>query len=172
MKLTALVFTLFILAVPALSRAAEGYAIPDISKAKLVGVEKQIIKDAKPATEIEIRTYKGDNGWLFRSYSVGGYVFRYDIAESGVKPYTYRLIDNKGDGTFETKEGLTGEVAVEGKAEGKGLRYFIDLGPEPGKEYTYSWMEEAAKQPGAREELQTLMGLPIYIPQWVLLRIR
>ena len=159
--LAALLFTL-----PAVSGAAEKYAVPDILKAKLIQAEKQFIKDREPSTEIEIRTYKGSDGWLFRSYGVGGYIFRYDVSENGELPYRYRLIDSDGDGTFETKEMLTGEAEV----KGKGGRYYVDLGPEPGKEYKYSWME--VKPPGMREESQILMGLPIYIPQWVILRFK
>ncbi len=157
---------LFLLAVPASALAVEGFVVPDVSKATLTLSEKQFIKDQKPPAGIDIKTYKAANGWLFRSYGVGGAVFRYDISESGELPYAYRLIDKDGDGVFETKEELTGEMTV----SEKGQKYFVDLGPEPGKEYRYSY--EDAKAPGMREQVQMLMGYPIYIPAWVIARFK
>jgi hypothetical protein len=160
----ALMLLFFILALPSISLAEKGFKTPDISKATLTLEENQIISGAKHPTVINIRTYKNSDGTLFRAYSVGGNIFRYDVDINGAPPYEYRLLDKDGDGIFETKEDLVGEMLVQEKGE----KYFIDLGPEPGKEYKYSY--EDIKRPGIVEQKQLLMGYPIYIPPWVLLR--
>ncbi|MBI5190324.1 MAG: hypothetical protein HZA22_06590 [Nitrospirae bacterium] len=146
------------------SLAGEGYTVPDVSRAQLVLSESQYVSDKEPPTRIDIRTYKDKDGNLVRSYSVGDAVFRYDVDTDGRTPYEFRILDNDGDGAFETKESLVGEMAV----QEKGQKYFIDLGPEQGREYRYSY--EDAKRPDAVEQRQLLMGYPIYIPQWVILR--
>jgi hypothetical protein len=160
----AVIILVLISAMPAASLAETGFKTPDISKAKLTMEENQIIAGSKPSTVIDIRTYKNEDGTMFRAYSVGGNVFRYDVDINGAPPYEYRLLDKDGDGIFETKEDLVGEMLV----QEKGQKYFIDLGPEPGKEYKYSY--ENIRRPGIAEQKQLLMGYPIYIPQWVLLR--
>lgn len=165
MRIHAALFILvFITALPALSPAEEGYKTPDISSATLTLEENQIVADTKPPTVINIRSYKQKDGTLFRAYAVGGRIFRYDVDINGAPPYEYRLLDTKGNGIFDKKEQLVGEMLVQDKGE----KYFIDLGPEPGKEYRYSY--ESIKRPGIVEQKQLLMGYPIYIPQWVLLR--
>jgi hypothetical protein len=141
-----------------------GYLVPDISRATLTLEENQVIGDKKPPTVINIRTYKNPDGSIFRSYSVGGHIFRYDIGINGAPPFQYRLIDEKGDGVFSKKEAMTGEMKIKGRTEG----YFIDLGPKPGREYRYSY--EKIGRPDIREQKQLLEGLPIYIPAWVLVR--
>jgi len=98
-------------------------------------------------------------------YSVKGKVFRYDMDEDGTVPFEYRLLDNDGDGEFETKEKLVGEMVIKDRGE----KYYIDLGPEPGKEYKYSYEKEAGEV-SARQQEQILMGYSIYIPAWVLIR--
>jgi len=163
MKSVLFVLTLLFLATPSISGAAESYAAPDVSKATITLSETQYMKDKTPATAIDIKTYKGENGWLFRSYSVGGKVFRYDISENGELPYAYRITDNDGDGVFETKEQLIGEMVV----NDKGQKYFIDLGSEPGMEYKFSYED---RKPTDLEQRTMLMGYPIYVPAWVLLR--
>ena len=142
------------------------YPVPDVSKATLIFEENQIISDKKPPTVINIRTYKSPGGSVFRSYSVGGHIFRYDVGINGAPPFQYRLIDEKGNGVFTKKEAMTGEMTVKGHKGSE--EYYIDLGPEPGKEYRYSY--EKIRRPGIREQAELLEGLPIYIPQWVLLR--
>jgi hypothetical protein len=164
MRLALIMCALLLLAAPSVSGAVESYQTPDVSKAKITLSETQYLKDRTPPAQIEIKTYKGENGWLFRSYSIKGNVFRYDISENGELPYAYRIVDNDGDGVFETKEQLIGEMTV----KDKGLKYFVDLGPEPGKEYRFSY--EDRKMPTDREQRQMLMGYPVYIPAWVLLR--
>jgi hypothetical protein len=149
----------------AVAGVAYAYDVPDVASSRLIFEEKQLVADKTPRTEILIRTYKKDDGKLFRTYSVNGKVFRYDIDEDGAAPYEYRLLDNDGDGKFETKEKLVGETAV----NEKGQRYFIDLGPEPGKEYKYSYEKEAGKT-NMRQEAEILQGYSIYIPAWVLVR--
>ncbi|MGC2423135.1 MAG: hypothetical protein WA666_02135 [Nitrospirota bacterium] len=141
-----------------------GYLVPDISKAMLTLEENQVIGDKKPPTVINIRTYKNPDGSIFRTYSVGGHIFRYDVGVNGAPPFQYRLIDENGDGIFEKKEAMTGEMKIEGRT----LNYFIDLGPAPGREYRYSY--EKIERPGIRDQKKLLEGLPIYIPSWVLLR--
>jgi len=163
MKLPLTLSVLSALFVPALSLAAS-FPVPDVAGTTLIFEEKQYIKDRQPPTEVLIRTYKKADGRLFRVYSIMDAVFRYDIDENGASPYEYRLIDSDGDGVFDTKERLIGEMAVQ---EG-GQKYYIDLGPEPGKEYRYSYEERPA--PEMPEKRQLLMGYPIYIPQWVLVR--
>ncbi len=143
-----------------------GYPVPNVSKATLILEENQLIGDKKPPTVINIRTYKSPDGSVFRSYSVGGHIFRYDVGINGAPPFQYRLIDEKGNGVFTRKEAMTGEMKVKGHKNSEG--YYIDLGPEPGKEYRYSY--EKIRRPGIREQAQLLEGRPIYIPQWVLLR--
>lgn len=160
----ALFIFVFITIVPVLSLAEEGYMVPDISKATLTLEEKQVIANTKPPTVITIRSYKQKDGTLFRAYSIGGRIFRYDVDTNGALPYEYRLLDTKGNGVFDKKEEMVGEMMVQDKGE----KYFIDLGPEPGKEYRYSY--ELIKRPGIVEQSQLLMGYPIYIPQWVLFR--
>lgn len=141
-----------------------GYLVPDISKATLTLEENQVIGDKKPPTVINIRTYKTPGGSIFRSYSVGGHIFRYDVGVNGAPPFQYRLIDENGDGIFEKKESMTGEMKIKGQTE----EYFIDLGPEPGTEYRYSY--EKIGRPDIREQKKLLEGRPIYIPAWVLVR--
>jgi len=155
-------FTAFV-ATLATAGAAYAYDVPDMASSRLIFEEKQLVADKTPRTEILIRTYKKDDGRLFRAYSVNGKVFRYDIDEDGAAPYEYRLLDNDGDGSFETREQLVGEMAV----NEKGQSYFIDLGPEPGKEYRYSYEKEAGKT-NMRQEAEILQGYSIYIPAWVL----
>lgn len=144
--------------------ADEGYTPPDVSKAQLVLQESQFVKGKASGPQIDIRTYKDKDGILTRVYSAGDAVFRYDVDTDGKPPYEYRLLDNDGDGVFETKEELVGEMVV----QDKGQKYYIDLGPEPGKEYRYSY--EDVERPDMLEQKELLMGYPIYIPQWVLLR--
>lgn len=151
---------------PVASLAAEGYAVPDISKATVILDENQYIGDSTPATEVNIKTYKKPDGTMTRVYSVAGRIFRYDVDTNGAMPYEYRLVDKDGDGVFETKEPMVGEMTV----QEKGTKYYIDLGSEPGKEYRYSY--ENVEKPSIREQKELLMGYPIYIPQWVLLRFR
>ena len=141
-----------------------GYLVPDISKATLTLEENQVIGDKKPPTVINIRTYKNPDGSIFRSYSVGGHVFRYDVGINGAPPFQYRLIDETGKGVFEKKEAMTGEMKIKGRTK----EYFIDLGSQPGKEYKYSY--EKVGRPDMREQKELLQGLPIYIPTWVLLK--
>jgi len=144
------------------------YPVPDKESATLVLEETQILTDREPATEITIKTYKMPDGTRFREYGVEGKVFRYDIDEDGVAPYEYRILDNDGDGSFETRETLVG------KAGDNGERYFIDLGSEPGKEYRY-WYED---NPSFKERevsdhrtvARIMEGFSIYIPSWVLLK--
>lgn len=140
------------------------YEVPDVSKATLVFEEKQLIADRQPPSEILIRTYRNADGTLFREYGVQGRVFRYDMDEDGSAPYEYRLIDDDGDGVFETREKLVGEMVI----KDKGQKYFIDLGPEPGKEYRYVYEKEAQKPVNMRQEAQILEGVSLYIPTWVL----
>ncbi len=144
----------------------QGYPVPDISKATLIFEENQLIGDKKPPTVINIRTYKSPDGSVFRSYSVGGHIFRYDVGINGAPPFQYRLVDEKGNGVFTKKEAMTGRMKVKGQKGSE--EYYIDLGPEPGKEYRYSY--EKMERPGIREQARLLEGLPIYIPQWVLLK--
>jgi len=166
MRLLTSLIAFALLALPAVCRADTSYPTPDISKARLIHEEKQYIADRKPPTEIVVKTYKNPDGTLDRVYSVGGDIFRYDVDVDGGPPYEYRLIDTNGDGIFDTKEYMVGEMVVKDKGE----KYFIDLGPEPGQEYKYRY--EATHQPSVREQQQILMGYPIYIPQWVILRTR
>jgi len=158
-----IIFCLMML-LPVASFAAEGYTVPDISKATVILDENQYIGDNTPPTEVNIKTYKKTDGTLVRVYSVAGRIFRYDVDTNGAMPYEYRLIDKDGDGVFETKESMVGEMIV----QEKGMKYYIDLGAEPGKEYRYSY--ENVEKPSIREQKGLLMGYPIYIPQWVLLR--
>lgn len=153
-------------AYPSDSNAEAGYPVPDLSRAQLVLQEKQYISDKEPPTEIDIKSYKGEDGLLVRTYGAGDVVFRYDLDTDGKAPYEYRVLDNDGDGVFETRETLVGEMVV----QDKGRKYYVDLGPEPGMEYRYSY--EDVKRPEGEEQKQLLMGYPIYIPQWVLLRFR
>ncbi len=145
--------------------ASYAYSVPDPASSRLIFEEKQLVADRKPPTEILIRTYSKEDGKLFRMYSVKGKVFRYDMDEDGAAPYEYRLLDNDGDGEFETKEKLVGEMVIKDRGE----KYYIDLGPEPGKEYKYSYEKEAGEV-SARQQEQILMGYSIYIPAWVLIR--
>jgi len=163
MKIIMIAMVMLAVAVPALA-AEKGYPTPDVSKSRLIYEEKQVVKDRTPATEIDIRTYKADDGSLFREYSVKGNIFRYDVAPKGEPPYEYRLIDYNGDKVFETKEDMIGEMVV----KDKGRKYYIDLGAEPGKEYKYGWEERTKPPTDQREVRDSLMGYPIYIPQWVL----
>lgn len=156
-------FSAFIVSLSVLCAVSYAYQTPDAASARLIFEEKQLVADRDPPTEILIRTYKGDDGRLFRMYSVGAKVFRYDIDEDGATPYEYRLLDEDGDGEFETREKLVGEMVV----RDKGQKYFIDLGPEPGKEYRYSYEKEAGDVT-ARQQEQILKGYSIYIPSWVL----
>lgn len=157
---------LIALSLAAVSSAAEGYPAPDVSKAQVVLQESQFISDRTPPTRIDITTYKGKEGLLTRTYGVSGAVFRYDVDTNGGQPYEYRLLDNDGDGVFETKETLVGEMVV----RDKGQKYYIDLGPGEGEEARYSY--EDAERPDMPEQKQLLMGYPIYVPQWVLLRFK
>jgi len=165
MRYAVVFLALLMLAVPALA-ADISYPVPDVSKAKLVLEEKQIVSvaDGKTSTEMDIKTYKTVEGALVRVYSVKGAIFRYDVSPTGSEPYEYRIIDTKGNGVFDTKEEMVGMMEVQGR---KG-KYFIDLGPEPGKEYKYSW--EKPEKPSMKDEKDRLMGFPIYIPQWVIAR--
>lgn len=151
---------------PTASFAAEGYAVPDTSKATVILDESQYVGDNTPATEVNIKTYKKPDGTMVRVYSVAGRIFRYDVDTNGALPYEYRLIDKEGNGVFDTKEPMVGEMQV----QEKGLKYYIDLGAEPGKEYRYSY--ENVEKPSIREQKELLMGYPIYIPQWVLVRFK
>jgi hypothetical protein len=162
----AVLFVLALLFVaPSVCRAAEkGYPIPDIAHAKLVFAETQIVATAKPAVPVEIKTYKNPDGTMFKAYSVKDAVFRYDVDINGEPPYEYMLIDKDGDGVFETKEELVGKQTEE---EG-GQKYIVAPGPEPGKESKYDY--EKIKRPGMMEQKELLMGYPIYIPAWVILR--
>jgi hypothetical protein len=83
---------------------------------------------------------------MVRVYSVAERIFRYDVDTNGAIPYEYRLIDKDGDGIFETKEPMVGEMTV----QEKGMKYYIDLGSEPGKEYRYSY--ENVEKPSIREQ--------------------
>ena len=162
----AVLLFLALLASSSLSFAAEkkAYPTPDITKGKLVFQETQLVADVKPPTAVDIKTYKNPDGTMFRVYSVKNVIFRYDVDTNGESPYEYRLLDKDGDGIFETREELVGELpGTEG-----GQKYYIDLGREPGKEFKYSY--EDVKRPGMSEQKQLLMGYPIYIPPWVLLR--
>lgn len=141
------------------------YPVPSTQDATLVFEEKQLVADREPPTEILIRTFNAADGSRFRTYSVGGNVFRYDIDEDDNLPYEYRLVDNDGDGEFETREAMTGGPT--GVTPGE--KYFIDLGREPGKEYKYSY-EDEARPLTQREQEVALDGYPIYIPTWVLVR--
>lgn len=148
-----------------MAAVCHAHPVPSTEHATLVFEEKQVVADREPPTEILIRTFKTDDGSRFRTYSVGGNVFRYDIDEDDNLPYEYRLLDNDGDGEFETKEAMTG-----GQPGGtSGEKYFIDLGREPGKEYKYSY-EDEARPLTQHEQEDALDGLPIYIPTWVLVR--
>lgn len=151
---------------PVASFAAEGYAVPDISKAAVILNENQYVGDTKPATEVNIKTYKKTDGTMVRTYSVAGHIFRYDVDTNGALPYEYRLLDSEGKGVFDTKEPMVGEMTV----KEKGMKYYIDLGTEPGKEYRYDY--ENVPEPSLREQKVLLMGYPIYIPQWVLVRFK
>lgn len=144
---------------------SQAYETPDSRSSRLIFEEKQLVADRDPPTEILIRTYRKEDGKLFRMYSVSDRVFRYDVDEDGAAPYEYRLLDNDGDGEFETRERLVGEIVI----KDKGQKYFIDLGPEPGKEYRYSYEKEAGDV-SARQQERILMGYSIYIPAWVLVR--
>jgi hypothetical protein len=159
------VFFLVILIIPAASSAQEAYPVPDLTKAKLVLDENQLAAKGGPA--INIQTFRNPDGSETRAYSVGGKIFRYDVRPTAAGPYEYRLLDRDGDGRFETKEPLVGEMVV----RDRGRRYYIDLGPEPGKEYRYEYEERAeydARHLSSREEKRVLEGFPIYIPQWAL----
>ena len=167
MKFVARFIILILLSLPAVCFAQEAYTPPDLSKAKLILDENQLA--AKGGPIINIQTFRNPDGSEVRTYSVGGHIFRYDVKPTAAGPYEYRLLDKKGDGKFEVKEPLVGEMVI----KEKGQKYFIDLGPEPGKEYKYEY-EERAQYEGrhltTREQWKVLEGFPIYIPQWVILR--
>jgi len=145
--------------------ADKNVLIPDLSKATLVLSETQIVADQKPPTQVEIKTYKLLDNNIVRTYSVKGVIFRYDVGVGGAPPFAYRLVDKDGKGDF-LREDMVGEMLVKGERR----RFFIDLGPSPGMEYWFSYEDEMAKRPGIVEQKQILMGFPIYIPQWVILR--
>ena len=159
-----LFFFCLMMLLPVVSYAAEGYSVPDVSKATVVLDENQYVGDNTPPTEVNIKTYKKTDGTMVRVYSVAGRIFRYDVDTNGTLPYEYRLIDKEGKGVFDTKEAMVGEVIV----KEKGMKYYIDLGTEPGKEYRYSY--ENVEKPSIREQKELLMGYQIFIPQWVLVR--
>lgn len=165
MKILSTTLMAFVASASLFCQVSYAYTVPDPASSRLIFEEKQLVADRKPPTEILIRTYRKDDGKLFRVYSVRGRVFRYDIDENGAAPYEYRLLDNDGDGEFETKEKLVGEIVMKDKDQ----KYYIDLGPEPGKEYKYSYEKEAGEV-SEHEKEQILMGYSIYIPAWVLVR--
>lgn len=169
MRIMAIVVVTFVLVALAGSDAF-AYPVPEVSKATLILDESQITeggKDKKPGPVIAIKTYRRADDKLFRQYSVEGKVFRYDIDEDGSAPYEYRILDKDGDGEFETREKLIGDV---GKGE-DGEKYYIDLGEEPGKEYKYLYEEEAGKTT-PREDKMILDGYSIYVPAWVLVEFQ
>jgi len=168
MKKTA--FTLILSAAVSMMLAVTAlcYPVPDMEGAKLVLEENQIVAGKGPKTDIMIRTYTKPDGSRFRVYSVDGHIFRYDIDEDGLMPYEYRLLDEDGDGVFETREMMVG------KDRNSGEEYYIDLGSEPGKEYKYWYQHNEEFKDRSLSDQRTvqreLEGFSIYIPAWVLVR--
>ncbi|HEX9860341.1 MAG TPA: hypothetical protein VGB23_04000 [Nitrospirota bacterium] len=159
----AVVMVLGFLTVVATYSYGFAYQVPDSEGAKMILEERQVVSGKGHPAEILIRTFKRAGGTMFRDYSVKGRVFRYDVDEDGAQPYEYRLLDKDGDGEFETREKMVGETGGTNGPE----KYFIDIGPEPGKEYHYRYMDEA-RPLTPHEENDVIDGYPIYIPQWVL----
>lgn len=159
--------------IPAMAFAGESYTPPDVNKARMVLEEKQFLPSETQKRAIDIISYKNPDGTLFRTYSVKGKVFRYDIDTDKELPYEYRLLDKDGDGSFETKESLI----VETESGDKRQKLFIDLGPEPGKEYQYTYERfmkrvmhpVSSGEASPSEQRDVIMGYPFYIPQWVIL---
>ena len=166
--ITRLALLSIFLILPAVSFAEDFYVPPDLTKAKLILDESQLV--AKGGPVINIQTFRNPDGSEVRTYSVGGHIFRYDVKATAAGPFEYRLLDKKGDGKFEVKEPLVGEMVV----KEKGQKYFIDLGSEPGKEYKYEYEERAeyeARHLSEREHWKVLEGFPIFIPQWTILKL-
>lgn len=140
----------------------KGYDLPDIASAKLKSEELIDLTDRIEGKETTMRTYEAKEGTLFRVYTIKGKAFRYDIDIDKRLPYEYALIDKDGDGIFETRQELTGEVVMEGKKE----RFYIDID----RTTPYEYIHIVEKEEGSYEWRQRLRGESVFIPMWVIFR--
>lgn len=140
----------------------KGYEVPEIGSAKLKSEEMVDLTDKIEGKETMVRTYEAKGGSLFRVYSIKGKVFRYDIDIDKRFPYEYALLDKNGDGIFETRQDLTGEVVIEGKKE----RFYIDID----KTTPYEYIHIIEKAEGSYEWRERLRGEIVFIPLWVVFR--
>lgn len=140
----------------------KGYAPPDISSSKLISEEMMDLTDKIEGKETLVSTYRANDSSLFRVYSVKGKAFRYDIDIDKKLPYEYSLIDKDGDGIFETRHELTGELILEGKKE----QFYIDID----KATPYEYIHIIERSEGSYEWRQRLKGETIFVPMWVIFR--
>ncbi len=140
----------------------KGYDLPDIAGAKLKSEEMMDLTDKIEGKETTMRTYEARDGTLFRVYTIKGKAFRYDIDTDKGFPYEYALIDKDGDGIFETRQDLIGEIFMEGKKE----RFYIDID----KATPYEYIHIIERTEGSYEWRQRLRGESVFIPMWVIFR--
>lgn len=140
----------------------KGYDLPDIGSAKLISEEMIDLTDKIEGKETTVRTYEARDRTLFRIYTIKGKAFRYDVDTDRGFPYEYALIDKDGDGIFETRQDLTGEIVMEGKKE----RFYIDID----KATPYEYIHIIEKSEGSYEWRQRLKGETIFVPMWVIFR--
>lgn len=140
----------------------KGYDFPDIGSATLKSEEMIDLTDKIEGKETMVKTYEARDGRLFRVYSIKGKVFRYDLDIDKKFPYEYALLDKDGDGIFETRQELTGEVVIEGKKE----KFYIDID----KTTPYEYIHIIERTEGSYEWRQRLRGEIISIPMWVIFR--
>ena|SRR3990170_6748785 len=141
---------------------SKGYNLPDIGGATLKSEEMIDLTDKIEGKETMIRIYETKDGSLFRVYSIKGKVFRYDIDIDKKFPYEYALLDKDGDGIFETRQDLTGDVVMEGQKE----RFYIDID----RTTPYEYIHVIEKEEGSYEWRQRLKGEIVFIPLWVVFK--
>jgi hypothetical protein len=140
----------------------KGYNVPDVGSARLKSEEMIDLTDKIEGKETLMCTYEAQDGSLFRVYSIKGKVFRYDLDIDKKFPYEYALLDKDGDGIFETRQELTGEMVLEGKKE----RFYIDID----KATPYEYIHVIERAEGSYEWRQRLRGETVFIPIWVIFR--
>lgn len=140
----------------------KGYEVPDTASARLKSKEMMDLTDKIEGKETLVETYEAGDGSLFRVYAVKGKAFRYDVDIDKSFPYEYALIDKDGDGIFETRQELTGEIVMEGKKE----RFYIDID----RTTPYEYIHIIEKSEGSYEWRQRLISEPVFIPMWVIFR--
>ena len=80
-----------------------GWPVPNISEAKLLGQKKKDIIAEIPGKETLLKGYKSPDGTFFNTLEYNGHLFGFYIDTNGKPPMEYTVLDQDGDGLFRNK---------------------------------------------------------------------